>query len=280
MPISLDHHEQIATLTIDRPARRNTLDQAHWRELATRLGELEARLPRALIVTGAGDRAFCAGQDVSPENPQIARMVQAVGQGDAVGQGEGAPEPGEHGPAETLLRELRAVLDRLVALPIPVIAAINGLAYGGGAELAARCDLRVIDPAAVICFSEVRLGLMPDLGGGVALARLLGPGRAADLILTARKVRADEALTLGLVNRVSEPGAALSCAEELARAIARNGPRAVRASLRLLRAQADLPLAEALELELQSAAELITSGECVHGITALFARRAPEFPDP
>jgi len=107
-----------------------------------------------------------------------------------------------------------------VALPVPIIAAINGLAFGGGAELAVRCDMRVMDPGAVICFSEVRLGLMPDWGGGVALSRLLGRSLAADHILTARRVNADEALDMGLVNQVvprrdlpagagSEPGSHL-----------------------------------------------------------------------
>jgi enoyl-CoA hydratase len=162
---------------------------------------------------------------------------------------------------------------------VPIIAALGGLAYGGGAEIAARCDLRVADPRATLCFSEVRLGLMPDLGGGVALARLVGAGRAADLILTARKVRAEEALALGLVNRGSEQGASLDEALALAQEIAANGPRAVRAALAVIRGNADLSWREALHGELEAAAQLIASGECQVGIAAFLSRTPPQFRD-
>ena len=137
----------------------------------------------------------------------------------------------------------------------------------------------VVDPGAVFCFSEVRLGLMPDWGGGVALTRLIGPGRAADLILTARKVSAEEALSLGLANRVSESDGALAAALELAGAIAKNGPRAVRRALEVLRRTPGLSQSDALTLEMDRAVALIASGECAHGITAFMSRKEPEFPD-
>ena len=124
---------------------------------------------------------FSAGFDVNPANPQITILAEAV-------------KKRSRTAVEEVVRYIRETVDRLVALPVPIIAAINGLAFGGGAELAVRCDMRVMDPGAVICFSEVRLGLMPDWGGGVALSRLLGRSLAADLILTARRVGADEAL--------------------------------------------------------------------------------------
>jgi enoyl-CoA hydratase/carnithine racemase len=132
----------------------------------------------------------------------------------------------------------------------------------------------------VISFSEVRLGLMPDYGGGVALTRLIGRSRAADLILTARRVAADEALALGVVNRVSAAGESVAEAAELARAIAANGPRAVRAALRVIRTSGDVDQAAAIERELTLAADLIATGECVHGITAFMARATPSFPEP
>ena len=115
-------------------------------------------------------------------------------------------ELGEKEPIARSIGELRAAVDRFVRLPVPIIAAINGNAFGGGAELAVRCDLRVMDPDAEICFSEVRLGLMPDWGGGATLTHLIGSAAAADLILTARRVGAEESLRIGLVNRVSAPG--------------------------------------------------------------------------
>ena len=264
--VELRREGHVAVITIDRPERRNALNEALWTALDEAVAELEAAPPRAVVLTGAGDRAFCAGMDINPDNPQIARLVGAV-------------QRSELGPAEALLVGLRRIVDRLVALPVPTIAAVNGLAYGGGAEIAARCDLRVVDPAAKICFSEVRLGLMPDLGGGVALTRLLGPGRAADLILTSRQIGADEALALGLVNRISAPGEALAAAVALGAEIAANGPRAVRGALEIIRCTPSLTDEAALAQELRSAAALIASGECAVGIPAFMARRKPDFPD-
>ncbi|HUQ01568.1 MAG TPA: enoyl-CoA hydratase/isomerase family protein [Kofleriaceae bacterium] len=264
--VHVSRRGHVAIVTLDRPERKNALGEELWNALGRAADELHGALPRAVVLTGAGD-AFSAGMDVNPDNPQVARLVGAVGAGDAA-------------PARAMLLALHAVLDRVFSLPVPIIAAIGGLAYGGGAEIAARCDLRVADPRATICFSEVRLGLMPDLGGGVALARLVGPGRAADLILTARKVRAEEALALGLVNRVSEQGAALDEAIALAQEIAANGPRAVRAALAVIRGSADQSWPDAVRGELEAAATLIASGECQAGITAFMTRTPPQFRDP
>lgn len=263
--VHVERRGAVAVVTLDRPERKNALGEAMWAGLGRAADELHAATPRAVVLTGAGG-AFSAGMDVAPDNPQVAALVSAVQSGDV-------------GPCRAFLRGLHDVLDRLFALPVPILAAVGGLAYGGGAEIAARCDLRVADPTAVFCFSEVRLGLMPDLGGGVALARLLGPGRAADLILTARKVGADEALALGLVNRVSAPGCCLDDAVALAAQIADNGPRAVRAALAVLRRATDVPFPDAVALELSTAADLIASGECQVGIAAFLSRTRPAFPD-
>jgi enoyl-CoA hydratase/carnithine racemase len=264
--VQLERRGAVAVLTLDRPERRNAMGEAMWSSLEHALGEIEAALPRAVVLTGAGDKAFCAGQDVNPDNPQIGGLIATV-------------QSHDRGPVMAMLERVRRVVDRLVGLPIPVIAAINGSAFGGGAEIAARCDLRVADPAATLCFSEVRLGLMPDWGGGVALVRLLGPSRAADLILTARRISADEAHALGLVNRVSARGKSLEEALALADSIARNGPRAVRAALDLIRKAGGLPAHEALAMELVHAATLIASGECIPGITAFMSKSEPVFPD-
>jgi enoyl-CoA hydratase/carnithine racemase len=126
----------------------------------------------------------------------------------------------------------------------------------------------------------VKLGLIPDHGGSVALTRLVGPAKAADLILTARKLGAEEALSLGVVNRISGPGKALEEAMKLAETIANNGPEAVRRALKVIRKTPDLSYMDALEMESQEAIDLILTGECVHGISAFLERRKPEFPDP
>ena len=265
--VRLERRQRVAIIVLDRPERRNTFDVRMWQALDAALAALEADLPFAVVVTGAGEGAFCAGMDVNPDNPQIRAVGEAV-------------LKKELAPVAALIGEIRRVTDRMAALPVPILAAVNGLAYGGGAELAMRCDLRVMDPAAEICFSEVRLGLMPDWGGGVALTRLVGPGIAAELILTARPVGAGEALHLGLVNRVSAPGGALAEALDMAGAIAANGPRAVRSALAVIRRTPDLSEADALTLEAQKAVALIVSGECVHGIDAFLSRRLPDFPMP
>jgi enoyl-CoA hydratase/carnithine racemase len=265
--VSLKRQGHIAVITIDRPAKRNAFDRYMWDSLDNVVVELKTSLPRVIILTGAGDQAFCAGFDVNPENPLLKPLLAAM-------------EGHDKGPAYDLIRRVRTSTDRLVSLPVPIIAAINGLAYGGGAEIASRCDLRVMDRNAVICFSEVRLGLMPDHGGVVGLTRLVGASKAADLILTARKVGAEEAFQLGLVNRISAPGKALEESLSLAVSIAQNGPRAVRHALSVIRKTGDLTTQEALELETEEAVTLIASGESIHGVSAFLTRQKPDFPEP
>jgi enoyl-CoA hydratase/carnithine racemase len=261
----LERKDHIAVITFNRPQRRNAFDEHMWAGLEQVLVELRSHTPRVIVVTGAG-KNFCAGFDVNPDNPQVSGLIGAV-------------ERRERAPVEALIRRLQETVDSLVSLPVPVIAAVNGDAYGGGAELASRCDLRVMDPAAVFCFSEVRLGLMPDWGGGPGLTRLIGASRAADMILTGRKVGADEALSIGLVNRISAPGTALADAMTLAETIAQNGPRAVRHALAVIRKAAELPMNAALDLERDQAVSLIVSGECIQGITAFLSKQKPVFPD-
>lgn len=265
--IRLKRQEHIAIITLDRPAKHNTLDRHMWDCLDKTVAELRKNMPRVIVLTGAGDKAFCAGFDVNPENPLLTPLLSSA-------------ESHDKGPACDLINRVRTSTDNLVSLPVPIIAAINGLAYGGGAEIASRCDLRVMDSNAVFCFSEVRLGLMPDHGGVVGLTKLAGASIASDLILTARKVDAQEALQLGLTNRVSAPGKALEEALNLALSIAENGPRAVRHALSVIRRISDLTTQEALELETQEAVDLIASGECIHGVAAFLTRQKPQFPEP
>ena len=264
--LQVEYRGQSAVLTMNRPEKKNVFNMDMWSALEQVVVRLKANLPRAIIITGAGG-AFSAGFDVNPENPQIPLLAEAI-------------KKRSRTAVEDVVRHIRETVDKMVALPVPIIAAINGLAYGGGAELAARCDMRVMDPGATICFSEVRLGLMPDWGGGVALSRLLGRSRAADLILTARKLGAEESLSMGLVNRISSPGKSLDESLELAAMIGKNGPLSVRAALEVIRRSPDIPFRDALELETLIASDLIASGECLHGITAFLSKKEPEFPDP
>ncbi len=265
--VQLRRQDGTAIISLNRPDRRNTISQSMWEALDDIVQRLNREVPSAVVITGDGSACFCAGQDVNIDNPQIKRLSEALASGDRT-------------PASDLIMNTRRVLDGLVSLPVPVIAAINGDAYGGGAELATRCDLRVMDPRGRICFSEVKLGLMPDWGGGVALTRLVGPSRAADLVLTGRPVSAQEALHIGLINRISPSGECLDTALQMAGQIAKNGPRAVRAALKVIRRSLDMPREQALTLEATEAISLIMSGECLHGISAFFAGSDATFPDP
>ncbi len=264
--IFLERKGNVAIVTIKRPQRQNAFNEYMFLALARVTGELKKNLPRAIVITGGGENVFSAGFDVNPDNPWVAKLIDSV-------------EKSERAPAEMLIDQVRKIVDEFVCLPVPVIAALNGLTYGGGAELAVRCDMRVMDPNAVICFSEVRLGLMPDWGGGATLAHLIGPSRAADVILTARKVQAGEAINLGLVNRISRPGECLDEAVRLAEMISKNGPRAVSYALNLIRKSQNQSLNRSLDLEADMAVSLIVSGECFHGVAAFLEKKEPEFPD-
>lgn len=265
--ITVEKKGRLAMVILRRPNRLNAFNQAMFEQLEDAVGELSAApLPRTVIVTGAGSKAFCSGFDVNPDNPMVAEMARAM-------------ELGEKEPIVRSIDQLRRAVDCFVTLPVPIIAAINGNAFGGGAELAVRCDLRVMDPDAEICFSEVRLGLMPDWGGGATLTHLIGPAAAADLILSARRVGAEEALQMGLVNRISAPGKAVDEAVRMAEVIMRNGPRAVQSALKVIRAGRNLSLKATLDLEQHTAVDLIASGECLHGIGAFLTGQTPDFPD-
>jgi enoyl-CoA hydratase/carnithine racemase len=264
--VQLERKNKVALVTMDYTKKKNAFDESMFAALESVTHELKQNLPRAVILTGAGQEAFCAGFDVNPENPLVTDLIKTLGKNDIE-------------PARTLVNRIRKAIDEFIALPVPIIAAINGLAYGGGMEFATRCDLRVMDQDAQLCFSEVRLGLMPDWGGGPYLTRLVGSAVASDLILTAREVGAEEALKLGLVNRVSTRGQSVDEALNFAEQIAQNGPRAVRSALTVIRQSQGMSLEKALDLEAQIAAELIASGECMHGIAAFMEKKKPEFPD-
>ena len=264
--IQVERKNKIALVTMNRTSRQNAFDESMFSALENATDELRKDLPRAVIITGAGEEAFSAGFDVNPDNSLVADFIEVLNNLDIE-------------LARSLLKRIRKAVDEFISLPVPIIAAINGLAYGGGMELATRCDLRVMDQTAQLCFSEVRLGLMPDWGGSTYLTKLVGSAIASDLILTARTVNADQALKMGLVNRVSDQGQSVNEAVNLAEQIAHNGPKAVRSALVVIRQSQGLALEKALELEAETAAKLIVSGECMHGITAFMGKKTPEFPD-
>ncbi|WP_370327870.1 enoyl-CoA hydratase/isomerase family protein [Euzebya sp.] len=217
----------VATITLDRPQAANARNQQMRDELAevyTRVATDDA--VRVVVLTGAGDRHFCAGMDLKeaagPETPLERR---------------------------TRLRASRDI-EQLARLPRPTIAAINGAALGGGFEMALACDLRVMADEATVGLTEVDHGLMPGGGGTQRLPRLIGTARATELIFLGTRLRGPEAARLGLVNR-SVPRVQLAAAvDELAGALAAKPPEALRAVKEAMLAGAELPLAAAIDREL------------------------------
>jgi enoyl-CoA hydratase len=194
----------VATLSIDRPQARNALALRTMAELDEALDEVRARKARVLVVRGKGEKAFCAGGDLK----ELEHMRSG---GDAAG----------------MATRMRATLDRITQLPIPVIGAINGDAFGGGAELALACDFRIAAAHARIGFTQIALGLMPAWGASERLAALVGRGQALHMLLSGRVFSAGEALEVGLVEEVVASDRFDARVAEVARAIAAAPPVAV-----------------------------------------------------
>ncbi len=177
--VRLDRDGLVTVLTIDRPEARNAIARATMQELAGAISEVEASPARVLVVTGAGNRVFVAGGDLK----ELASIRT-------------------HEEATAMADTMRRVLDRLATLPVPVVAAVNGDAYGGGAEVAVACDIRIAADDVRCAFNQVALGIMPAWGGIERLTALLGRGRALALMTTGRVLDAEAALALGLFDEV------------------------------------------------------------------------------
>lgn len=216
--------------------------------------DLAATRARAVVITGTG-RYFSAGGDFH-------RFQQIT------------DEP----TARAFVTRVQALMDKVAAIPAPVIAAINGPALGGGLEIALACDLRVAGASAVLGLPETRWGILAGAGGTQRLARLIGPGAAKLLMYTAQPVTAAEALRLGLVDQVSTNDDPLEDALTLAAQIASNSPRAIRSVKRCVDEGLNLPLAEALSLERELWIDLIPDGDLQEGAVAFFDRRPPKYP--
>jgi enoyl-CoA hydratase/carnithine racemase len=202
--------------------------------------------------------------DVTPTDPFIAGLFEALQNCDKAKLVKG-------------FADMQAVVSKLARLPIPTIAAINGLCYGGAVELAGACNIRVAKEGAVICLQEARLGLIPDFGGTVRLTRLIGPAKAKELIFTARKILPDEAKELGLVSHIFPAENFISYVTEYIKLITTNGPKALEVVKEICDTTFTMEENQALEFENERAAENILSGQCIEGISAFLGKRAPDW---
>jgi len=217
----------------------------------------------AILITGHPADIFSAGVDVTPSDKFITDMFQALQNQDKVNLVDG-------------FAHIQGVLTKLARLTFPTIAAINGICYSGAAELALACDLRVAKSGRSDLFQETRLGLIPDLGGTVRLAKLVGPGCAKDLIFSARKIDAEEAKQLGLVNHVFPKENFRSRVTEYVENITTNGPMALRVVKEIIDSTISMDEDQALAFEREKAASNVLSGQCIEGITAFTRKKGTE----
>ena len=252
--ITLAVSDRVATLTVNRPDKLNALNDLTVTELGRAIEDVRARADvGGVILTGAGNKAFVAGADIA--------------------------ELATQGPLEGRERARRgqAVLRRIETSPKPVIAAINGFALGGGCELAMACHVRIASETAKFGQPEVKLGIGPGYGGSQRLPRLVGQGRALEIILTGEMIDAREAHRIGLVNAVVPPADLLRTATDLMRKMLANGPIALGLSIDAVVRGVELPLEDALLLEADSFGLLAATEDMREGMQAFLEKRPPRF---
>jgi enoyl-CoA hydratase/carnithine racemase len=244
----------IATITLNRPAVHNAMNERMREELTACFGELvRSEDARVVVVTGTGERAFSAGADIREfVAPQV-------------------PVKFRDGRRRV---DFRAAMDRC---PQPIIAAIRGFALGGGLELALACDIRIAGEDSQLGLTEVNLAIIPGGGGTQRLPRLVGRGKALEMILTGARIDAREALRIGLVERVVPATEVLSSAQALARALAEKAPVALRYAKEAVVKGLGLPLEDGLRLENDLATLLRTTGDRIEGAKAFLEKRKPRF---
>jgi enoyl-CoA hydratase len=251
---SFEQRDSIAIIRLTRPEKLNALSGEMILALSEVFKNIESNLDLcAVIITGAGDKAFSAGTDISELSgldKNRAREVSARGQ---------------------------SLCNQIENCAVPVIAAINGIAAGGGCELALACHIRIASANASFSLPETKLGVIPGYGGTQRLVREIGQGRAFEMMLTGRSVPAEEALQFGLINRLTTPNNLLREAEALGQEIANLAPLAIRACLEAVTRGAELPLAEGLALEAELFAALFATDDMREGTRAFLEKRPPIF---
>lgn len=254
MPISLSYQDEFAILTIDRPAALNALNSALIQEIDQCLHQVASSSARALIVTGAGEKAFCAGAD-------IIELIDKTGY-----QHKCAMEYGQQ------------VFGRFSMLPIPTIALIQGYAFGGGLELALACTFRVATANAKVGLPEIKLGLIPGYGGTQRLPRLIGESRALELMLTGRTVKADEGMQLGIYNRLVD-GDGLTGTIAFAREFSAYSLAAMRCIRTAVHRSLQTSLDEGLKIEADQSHIVYQTHDAQEGMKAFMEKRTPNFSD-
>lgn len=254
MAIDLTFPDEFALLTINRPEALNALSFSLIADIGRAIDEVRRSSARALIITGAGEKAFSAGADIKE-----LRNRSLVAQRDGAEAGQG-------------------IFAKLDTLPAASIALVNGYAFGGGCELSLACTFRLATPNAKFGLPEIKLGLVPGYGGTQRLPRLIGEARAAEMILTGRTVNADEALRIGLVNRIVE-GSALDAAKAFAREFTGYSLLTLRLSREAVHRAGFTTLEEGLRAEADLSTLAFRSEDAEEGMQAFVDKRKADFRD-
>ena len=241
-----------AVITISREKALNALNSQVLDELNETLDAVNLEEVRCLILTGAGAKSFVAGADIG----EMSTLTKAEG--------------------EAFGKKGNDVFRKLETFPIPVIAAVNGFALGGGCEISMSCDIRICSDNAVFGQPEVGLGITPGFGGRQRLARLVGPGMAKQMIYTARNIKADVALRIGLVNAVYTQDELMAAAEKMAAGIAKNAPIAVRNCKKAINDGLDADMDEAIVIEEKLFGDCFESYDQKEGMAAFLEKRKVE----
>ena len=253
--IRYEREDSLAVLTFNRPEVRNALSYASIDEALDAVAQFEADdAARVLILTGAGEQAFIAGADI--------KELQARDVLTEMGERSG---------------RRRVLTGKLESMPKPSIAAINGFATGGGLEMALACTLRIAAETARLGLPEINLGIIPGNGGTQRLPRLIGKGRAMEMILTGDVIDAQEAYRIGLVNKVAPQGQVMEVAKDLARKLAQKAPLALRAAKEAVNASGSLGLADGLAHEARLFAILCGTEDKREGVAAFLEKRSAAF---
>ena len=254
MTVEISRRDEFALITLNRPKALNALSFAILDELDAAIDRVAKTDARAVFITGAGDKAFCAGAD-----------IRELRHREPISRKRGA-EKGQ------------AVFVKLSELPIPSIAVINGFAFGGGLELAMACTFRVATAAAKMALPEIKLGLVPGYGGTQRLPRLVGEARALELVMTGRTVKADEAADIGLVHRVVD-GDAIEQAIAFAREFTCHSLPALQFARSAVTRALDVPVGEGLKIEADLSTLAFGMNDAEEGMAAFEEKRKPKFTD-
>lgn len=248
----------IATLTLNRPEKLNAINYEMAEALIDRLDALEDdRAIRVIILTGVGDRAFSAGADIHEFSLSVAKGADIA--------------------VKDFVRRGQAMTARMEAYPKPIIAAVNGLAFGGGCEITEAVHLAVVSEKALFAKPEINLGMPPTFGGTQRLPRLAGRKRALELLLTGTPFSPQKALELGLVNRIVPHSDLMAAAKELAHKIMRHSGMAAAGIIHAVTRGLNMPIAEGLLVEAEQFARLVPSHDLREGLDAWKERRAPAY---